>query len=133
MANVRTTSVVNITISTNVWWTDTFRFGCTEESDECCAADVDTTWDFNGKTFAMDLRPELGGDETFSLTTENGRIVVTDATNRILAFNVTHTDLAAALTVDTTYVYDLIMITTATGERTQLMRGAIEVNQGVTD
>jgi CBS domain-containing protein len=67
-----------------------------------------------------------------SLTSANGRVVVDDAVLRILHFNVTSTDIVAALPLGR-YFDDLVMIDDSTVPvRVQLMAGTITVIQGVT-
>lgn len=112
---------VTMCITNNVTWQDAFQFGTVG----------DTTWNFTGKTFHMDVKASV--DDTaalLSLTTANSRIVVDDVTNRVLHFNVTEADLQAGLP-PAEYVYDLVMID-GSGVRTQLMFGTVTVKQGAT-
>lgn len=123
MATVRTVAVVDIRVFNNVTWNDVFQYG----------DDTDLTWDFNNKTFALDVK-ENAKDSTavlLSMTDANGRIVVEDAVARILSFNVPDTVIRDAL-IPQIYVYDLVMIDNA-GVRTMLMRGQLTVEDGVTN
>lgn len=133
MTNVRTTAIVDIQISNNVWWTDAFQFGCTAVGPECCLADVDTSWSFTSKTFLLDIKASNSDSAALlSLSTANNRITVTDAANRILQFSVTDLVIRAAL-VPGQYPYDLVMVDPILGgQRTLLMQGTLTVTQGVT-
>lgn len=116
-----TRAKVNISIDNNDTWADAFQFGETG----------DTSWSFTGATFHMDVKAS-SDDATalLSLTTANTRIVVDDAVERILHFNVPDTDFNTIL-LPGEYVYDLVMIDSLT-VRTTLMGGSLCVQQGVT-
>lgn len=132
MATAREVATVDILISNNATWADVFQFGCVAVNDECCLADVDTSWNFNNKTFLLDIKA-AATDATplLAMSSTNGMLVVTDAFSRILAMNVTdaviRTDLPPA-----TYVYDLIMVDNTDASRVRLMKGTLVVEQGVT-
>jgi hypothetical protein len=68
----------------------------------------------------------------FSMTSVNGRIVVTDSENRILQFNVSGATLQAALP-PATYAYSLIMYDNSIPvNETGLMQGSLTITHGVT-
>jgi hypothetical protein len=67
-----------------------------------------------------------------TLTSAGGQIVVDDAVQRILHFNVPDTTILASLPI-AEYQYDLIMLDASTpAVRVPLMSGEIKVKQGVT-
>lgn len=129
-------SRVDIEISNNVWWDDPFQFG----------QPTDTSWSFTGCSFLLDVKIKSSDAVALlSLTSVGGTIVVDDAVARILHINATDHVIRAALPPMTDpvtftaegpevghYVYDLIMVTNATGERDMLMTGTLKVAQGVT-
>lgn len=118
-----TSARVDIEIVDNGTWQDAFIFGTAG----------DTTWSFTGQSFRMDIKGAK--DDTtvkFSLTSVAGQIVVADAVQRILHFNVPDTDVQTSLP-DSEYVYDLIMFDASTPPvRVPLMHGEITVKHGVT-
>lgn len=121
---------VDLYLFNNVWWTDAFQFG---ESD-------DATWSFAGKTFILDIKmTTTDALPLLSLTTADGFIVVDDPVLRILHMEVDDHTIRNALPVNELaspeldpYVYDLIMVDGTSGERMMLMYGQLEVFQGVT-
>lgn len=120
-----TSAKVNIEIANNVTWEDAFKFG----------TDGDTSWSFTLQSFIMELKADRD-DPTplFTLSTGNGRIVVDDAVQRILHFNVPDTDIQANLPPYTEYKYDLVMYDTSVPPiRVALMHGEVKVKQGVTE
>jgi hypothetical protein len=118
-----TTARENLRVANNGTWMDAFRFGKPD----------DTTWTLTGQTFEMDV--QLNPYDTvplLSLTTANGRIVVDDAVQRVIHFNVSAADIQSSL-YPGTYVYDLVMVNASTPtQRVPLMYGTLEVIQGVT-
>lgn len=117
-----TAAEVDIVVPNNAYLQEAFRFG----------DDDDTSWSFTGKTFIMEVK--VNHDATtalLELTTANSRIVVDDATLRILHFFVTDDAIRAAVP-NGQYVYDLIMIDGSNNARTRLMFGKITFEQGVT-
>lgn len=118
-----TAAKVDMVVKNNSTWMDAFKFG----------TDGDTTWNFNGQTFRMDIKGNK--DQTVALLTllsSNGTIVVDDPIQRILHLNVPDTTLRAAL-VPGEYVYDFIMIDTSIPPvRVPLMQGEVKIRQGVT-
>lgn len=118
-----TSANVNITVAKNTTFSDALRFG--EEDD--------TTWSFTNKTFRMGLKGNYEqDDETIAFTSGASEIVVVDTAMRILAFNVPHATLQAAL-VPGVYVYDLLMTDTDTAVVTQLMHGEFHYAEAVTE
>lgn len=126
-------AVIKFVIPNNVWWVDALQFG--EQGD--------TSWSFTGKTFLCDIKVNnTDASPLIALTSAGGSptIVVDDAVNRILHFNVTDTAIRAALPVTNCnatppvlpYYLDLIMVDNSTNERDMLFTGTIEVRQGVT-
>lgn len=120
-----TSAKVNIEIANNVTWEDAFKFG----------TDGDTTWSFTGQSFIMELKADR--DDTtplFTLSTDNGRIVVDDVVQRILHFNVPKTDIQASLPAYAEYQYDLVMYDASSPSiRVALMHGEVKIKQGVTE
>lgn len=121
---------VDIVQSTNTWWEDSFQFG-----------DVsDTSWNFSGKTFQLQIKakPGVSGAILLDCNSGNGRIVVDDAAVRVLHMFVDDVTLRNALTPgggggdDGAYSYDLVMTITGTGERSPLMYGSFILVDGVT-
>lgn len=92
----------------------------------------DTSWNFNNKTFHMDIKGS-SDDATplLSLTSANGRVIVDDPINRVLHLYVPQATWEAAI-VPGVYVYDFVMIDGATTVRTPLMYGNLEDQHGVT-
>lgn len=114
---------VEIEIQTNVYWDDAFQFGMPD----------DQTWNFNGMSFLLDLKlHRTDGTAALSLSSAAGSIVVDDPIARILHVYVTDHALRAALQPNTCYVFDLIMVNSATGQRDALMYGDVKVDYGVT-
>ena len=81
-----------------------------------------------GFTARMAIKTMLGGDVLLSLTTQNGGIVVDDI-GKTITLNISATDTAAITW--TAGVYDLEMVSAA-GVVTQLVNGAVLVNQEIT-
>lgn len=123
MGEPATVATVNMTVLNVGTWRDAFQFGTAG----------DTTWSFTSQTIHMDVK--ASSDDTLallSLTTANGRIIVDDATQRILHFNVDETTLQAALHPGD-YVYDLVMLDgSSPAIRVPLMQGTVTIQQGVT-
>lgn len=107
----------------NATFQDAFEFGTAG----------DTSWSFTNQNFRMDIKGNA--DDTVPLLTllsTSNDIVVDDAVNRILHFNVSESTLTAALTPGC-YVYDLIMYDGSSPPvRVPLMRGTFELKHGVT-
>lgn len=124
---------VDIIEQNNASMTDAFQFdppplglggftGCTGPN-----------WDMVGQNFRLDIK---GNRQQvaflLSLTSAAGEIVVDDATQRILHFNVPDTVLSAAL-VPGEYVYDFIMYDNSTPSiRVALMHGRFVLKDGIT-
>lgn len=118
-----TASRVDLQVLDSGSFVDAFQFG----------TPGDTSWSFTGVTFNMDVKGSADDvSPLLSMSSGNGMIVVDDAVNRILHFNVSWSALEAAL-VPGCYVYDLIMIDGSTpAVRTPLMGGKLEIRHGVT-
>lgn len=119
---VDTCARVDLLIFDNVTFEDAFQFGTTG----------DTSWSFTGQNFRMDIKGSPDDAAALlSITSGAGEIVVDDAVQRILHFNVPEATLTAALTPGD-YVYDLIMYDGSTpAVRVGLMRGSICVAHGI--
>lgn len=119
-----TAAVVNMTVPNNATWQDAFQF-----------ADPDATgWSFTGYKFIMELKGNPNDtSDLIELTSDAGEIVVDSESERVLHINVPKAQIVAALKVGE-YVYDFIMYAAAdpTGDRTVLMRGLVEITQGIT-
>lgn len=120
-----TSAKVNIEIANNVTWEDAFMYG----------TEGDTTWSFTDQSFIMELKADRDDvSPLFTLSTDNGRIVVDDVVQRILHFNVPFSDIQASLPPRTEYQYDLIMYDASSPSiRVALMHGEVKVKQGVTE
>lgn len=113
---------VNLTQANNGSLSQAFQFGKAG----------DTSWNFTGCTFKAEFKASTD-DVTplLTLTSAGGSIVVDDAIQRVLHFNLSPTSLKAALPVGE-YVYDLVM-TDGAGVVTPLMAGCFNLVQGVTE
>jgi hypothetical protein len=114
---------VDILYANNGTLFDAFQFGAPTD-----------TWTLTGQSFVMDIKASRD-DATplLTLTSGAGQIIVDDATQRIVHFNVADTVMNAALAVGT-YVYDLVMFDGSTPPiRIPLMEGHFYVQQGVTE
>jgi hypothetical protein len=118
-----TAARVDMVILNNATWIDAFQFGTVG----------DTSWNFNGQSFRMDIKGN-NDQVTFllSLTSGAGTIVVDDPIARILHLNVQDTVVAAAL-LPGEYQYDFVMIDGSVPPvRVPLMQGEVKVKQGIT-
>ena len=117
-----TSAHVDMAIDNNGTWSDAFQFG----------DPTDTTWSLNGQTFSCDVQLNAYDKAPLlSLSSSNGRIVVDDAIQRVIHFNVPALDLQSNLKPGI-YVYDLVMIDGYSLVRVPLMHGTLTVQQGVT-
>jgi hypothetical protein len=113
---------VDFAISLNVTWQDGFQFG----------DPADTSWDLAGRSFEMSLKgSENDTASLLSMTTTNGRILITDAVGRVIFFNVPPADLATAL-VPGEYVYDLLMSSGSPPVLVPMFHGTVCVENGIT-
>jgi hypothetical protein len=118
-----TSAPVNFTVAKNTTFSDSVRFDYP----------TDTSWNLLNKTFRMGLKGNFEqDDETLAFTSAASEIVILDTTTRVIAFNVPHATMAAAL-VPGVYVYDLIMTDTSTAAQTQLMHGNFIYADAVTE
>lgn len=118
-----TAARVDIVIPDNATFEDAFQFGTAG----------DTSWSFTGQNFRMDVKASRD-DPTFllTITSGGGEIVVDDAVNRILHFNVPESVIQANLPV-AEYQYDLVMFDTSVPPvRVVLMQGEIRITHGIT-
>ncbi len=122
----KTAARVDMVISNNATWEDAFQFGTVG----------DTSWDFNNKSFAMDVKGTRDDPTALlSLNDAAETIVVDDPVGRVLHLNVDDSSILSALAITENcepYVYDLIMIDNSDNSRTVLMSGKVSVEQGVT-
>lgn len=93
----------------------------------------DTTWSFTGQSFRLDVKEDrLSPTPLLSLSSTAGTIVVDDAVQRVLNFNVPEATLQATL-VPGEYWYDLVMQDTSSPPiRVVLMKGKVKVQLGIT-
>lgn len=120
---VDTCARVDLLVFDNTTFEDAFQFGVSG----------DTSWSFTGQNFRMDVKG-TSDDATplLTLTSAAGQIVVDDAINRVLHFNVPETTIQGSLTPGE-YEYDLIMYDGSTPPvRVGLMRGTLCVAHGIT-
>lgn len=115
-----TSAHVDITVAKNASFAEAFQF------DDATV----TTWDFNSKTFRLDIKGNFEQAAALISITSPAQITVDDAVLRIITINVPDSDLQAVL-VPGCYVYDLIM-TDSGSVRTQLMHGEFFFAQAVT-
>lgn len=88
--------------------------------------------DFTDVTLQADVEPQAGGSAVFSLTTENGGIVLLqDTTSWYLRYHVTQAN-AALLTVGVIYVHDLLSKSGA-ADPERIWRGEIRLLEGPTE
>jgi hypothetical protein len=139
-----TSAFVKLFIVNNATWNDAFQFG------DC----DDTSWNFNGQNFRMDVKATKTGPALLTLSTDNGFIVIADPIKRVLYFSCPDTSIASVLQPGPfsdedewdrwaednepkrppgEYVYDLIMYdNNSPPTRVELMNGTVRVGQGVT-
>jgi hypothetical protein len=110
-------------ITNNATWEDSFVFGDTG----------DVSWSFTGQHFVADIKGTADDpNPLLSLSDIDGEIVVDDAVQRILHFNVDDATIQQSLGLGC-YVYDLVMYDTSVPPiRVVLMHGKLQVCQGVT-
>jgi len=116
-----TSANVDLCVPNNAYWQDAFQFG----------VDGDTSWDFDDKSFIMEIKVNRDAVAALLTLTSPVRIVVDSEPLRILHFFVTDDDIRAALP-NGTYAYDLIMVDDTNDARTRLMYGNVTITQGVT-
>lgn len=118
-----TSSIVNISIANTVTFQEAFQFGLSTD-----------TWNFTGQHFKCEVKSDRASDVPLAtFGTADGTIVINDAIQRILQFNVSEAALRAVLPVGQ-YVYDLVMYDdSAPSIRSQLMQGLLFVSKGVTE
>jgi hypothetical protein len=116
-----TSARVDLRIDDNGTWMDAFQFG----------TPGDLSWTLDGQKFELDVQlNRYDAVPLLSLTTDNGRIIIDDAVQRVIHFNVTPEDIQAGLRPGC-YVYDLVMVD-ASDTRVPLMHGSVSVVRGVT-
>lgn len=117
-----TASIVDLIAPNNATFQDAIQFGLATD-----------TWHL-APNWSMSIK--MSRSDTTALVTftaANGQIVVLDAINRIIQFNVPDTILQTDLPVGE-YDYDLVMYDNSSPAiRTLLMQGKFFVTQGVTD
>jgi hypothetical protein len=117
---------VKIVVAKNASFVEAFQF------DPPVAGVTPPTWTLY-PNFRLDVKayPEQAA-ALVSLTSASGQIVVDDATQRVIHFNVPETIITPAL-VPGCYWYDLIMFDGSTPPiRVPLMHGAFVVTDGIT-
>jgi hypothetical protein len=119
---IETASEVDIVAYTNVTLQDAIQFGLSTD-----------TWTLTGQNFRMEIKASRDDAAAIVTFTSPSQIVVLDATNRIIQFNVPDSTIDASLPVGE-YVYDLIMYDASVPPiRTMLMQGKLFIKQGVTE
>lgn len=117
---------VDLVAASNATFTDALQF------DPPVAGVTGPAWSLSGQKFRMDVRPNYEQASLVSFTSDAGQIIVDDATQRIIHFNVPESVIQGAL-IPGTYIYDLIMYNTATPPiRVALLHGKFVVTDGVT-
>lgn len=119
-----TSAHVDLAIDNNATWQDAFQFG----------QPGDFSWTLNGQSFELEVqRNRYDAAPLLTLSSTNGRIIVDDAIQRVIHFNVSPENIRASLTPGI-YVYDLLMGDGSSPSiRTSLMHGRLGIGQGVTD
>lgn len=123
-AQAVTSARVDIVTGNNVTWADAFQFGVLG----------DTSWNLTGQNFRLDIKGNKFTQSAalLSLTSGAGQIVVLDAVQRIIQFNVPEATLTAVL-VPGEYEYDLVMYDASNPVvRIALMYGKFKLYEGVT-
>lgn len=115
---------VDMTIANNGTWQDAYQIG----------TPGDLTWSFTGQNFRVDIKADrFATPPLLTVSTPLGTIVVDDAIQRVLHFNVSEQILAAANLVPGDYWYDLIMYDgSVPSVRVPLMGGKLKVKLGIT-
>jgi hypothetical protein len=107
-------------ISLNATWQDSFQIG----------NPADTSWNLIASSLQMKLKAHRNDlTAALAISTDDGRILIDDAVARIFSFNVSPTDLQAALVPDT-YDYDLLIVTAT--NTMPVMHGTVCVELGIT-
>ena len=122
-----TSAPTDLVVANNGSWSDAFQFG----------TPGDTSWSLVGTTFELEVKTSrYSTTPSLTLSVANGRILILDPIARVIAFNVTPTDLQTSLSPGY-YVYDLVMIegliADPTATRVLLMHGKLQIVQGVTE
>ena len=108
-------------------------FGDALQFDPPVSGVTGPAWSFTGQKFRLDVKPNHEEPYLLSITSDAGQIVVDDAIQRVLHFNVPDTVIQAAL-IPGCYIYDLIMYDTADPPvRRQIAHGDFIVTDGVTE
>ena len=116
-----TSAHVDLRIDNNGTWQDAFQFG----------KPGDITWTLAGQSFTMEVqRNRYDTVPLLTMSTADGTIIVADAAQRVIYFNVEPTEIKANLNPGI-YVYDLLMLSDG-GVYTPLMHGSLQVCKGVT-
>ena len=117
-----TAARVNLKIQDNATFNDAFQFGVAG----------DTSWSFVGQNFRMDVKASREDSVALaSFLSTGGQIVVDDAVNRVLHFNVPEATIQTNLP-PAEYQYDLIMYDNSVPSvRVPLMKGEICVTHGI--
>lgn len=124
---------VDIVAQNNASLTDAFQFDPPPGGLGGFTGCTGPNWTMTGQNFRLDIKGNRQQPAfLLSLTSAAGQIVVDDATQRILHFNVPDTILAAAL-VPGEYLYDFIMYDNSVPSvRVPLMHGRFVVPDGIT-
>lgn len=118
----RVSARVDMDVGNNATWSDAFQY---DDED-------DTSWTLTDQSFVMEVkRSQYDDDPLFTLSTDNGRIVVDDVDLRIIHLNAEDVDFVELLPVGE-YRYDIIMIDDNDDTRVQLQHGKVNIIQGVT-
>ena len=118
----RVSARVDMDVGNNATWADSFQY---DDED-------DTSWTLVDQSFLMEVkRSRYDADPLFTLSTDNGRIVIQDDVLRIISLNADNTDFITVLPVGE-YVYDIVMIDDNDATRVQLQHGKVNIIQGVT-
>lgn len=124
---------VDISVANNETFAAAFQFDPWPTGFTGATGVTGPQWNFDNKSFRMDIAPNDEQASLLSLTSGAGQIVVDDSAYRILHFNVPDTVLSAAL-IPGDYIYDFVMTDTSVTPniRTVLMHGTFTVTKGVT-
>lgn len=128
-----TSASVDLVVSNNETFSDALQFDPPPFGLTGATGCTGPQWNFVGKTFQMDIkRTPHDAAPLVSFTSSANQIVVQDAVNRVLSFNVPNTTLQDDFTPDTTYVYALLMSDSSSPPIvTELSHGRFRVTQGI--
>ena len=124
---------VDIAVQNNATFNDPFQFDPPPYGFTGATGCTGPQWNFVNQNFRLDIKGNREQTSALlSVTSTAGQIVVDDAINRVLHFNVPESVISAAL-IPGEYVYDFIMFDNSVPPiRVPLMHGRFVVREGIT-